>query len=114
MGRVGERGSFGSIPPPPNLCPPATGTGDAEEGARAEGESVWGGGRSAEAVSPGFLPAGGVTCAHLPARGSGWPGGLPREQDQASAFASRMHLTAFWSLCWHLVPPTPGSEESRG
>lgn len=27
MGRAGERGSFSSIPPPPNLCPPATGTG---------------------------------------------------------------------------------------
>lgn len=25
-GRAGERGSFSSIPPPPNLCPPATGT----------------------------------------------------------------------------------------
>lgn len=87
------------------LCAP-------EEGARTEGESVWGAGSSAEAISPAFLPAGGGSCAQLLAEGS--QKGLPWEQDQASAFAFSVHLMGVWSLCWYLAFTTTYSEESCG
>lgn len=43
MGRVGEWGSFGSIPPLPNLCPPATGIGHVHQ--VLQGWQCRGGGR---------------------------------------------------------------------
>lgn len=46
-------GPFGSIPPPPNLCPPGTGMATLTQALQGQ-ESFWGRGRRAEGVPRGF------------------------------------------------------------
>lgn len=75
--------------------------GGAEEGARADRECF---GRS---LISRIFPLWRYDLCPDPSWEKQVVGELPWEQDETSAFASRMHIIAFWSQCWHLVPTTP-------
>lgn len=90
------------LPRGPATCAGCSRAAGSREELRAEEERVCGGHSSAEAVSPGFIPAGGVICAHswtgeagdqgiVLGAGSGWCLGFQEASD------------GFWSPCWHLA-----------
>lgn len=101
IGCAGEQSSLAAshplptsahLPRGPATCAGCSRAGGSREELGAEEEGVWGGHRPAEAVFPGFLPAGGVIPAQLLDKGSGRPGACAGSR-------IRMVPDAFWSPC---------------